>query len=52
MNNNVSFDAMLQMAARESVYRQLDSFPSKRELEDMFTPSDTHENKIKKIIKK
>ena len=52
MSNNVSFDALLQMAARESVYRQLDSFPSKRELENMFDPSKTHEDKINKIIKK
>lgn len=52
MNNNVSFDALLQMAARESVYRQLDSFPSKRELENMFDPSKTHEDKINKIIRK
>ncbi|MBR2028865.1 MAG: DUF4367 domain-containing protein [Oscillospiraceae bacterium] len=52
MNNNVSFDAMLQMAAREAVYRQLDSFPSKRELEKMFEPTKTHEDKINKIIKK
>lgn len=52
MNNNVSFDAMLQMAAREAVYRQLDSFPSKRELEKMFEPTQTHEDKINKIIKK
>lgn len=52
MNNNVSFDALLQMVARESVYRQLDSFPSKRELENMFDPSKTHEDKINKIIRK
>lgn len=52
MNNNVSFDAMLQMAARESMYRQLNSFPSKRELEKMYTPSDIHENKMNRLIRK
>lgn len=52
MNNNVSFDSMIQMAAKESVYRQMDSFPSKKELENMFSPSQTHENKMNKLIKK
>ena len=51
MSNTVHFDAMLQMAARESLYRQLDSFPSKRELEKMYSPSASHEKKINKIIK-
>ena len=52
MNNNVSFDAMLQMAARESMYRQLNSFPSKKELKKMYTPSDVHENKMNRLIRK
>ena len=52
MDNNVSFDAMLQMAARESMYRQLNSFPSKRELEKMYTPSYIHENKMNRLIRK
>ncbi len=52
MNNNVSFDAMLQMAARESIYRQLNSFPSKKELEKMYSPSAAHENKMNKLIRK
>ena len=52
MNNNVSFDAMLKMAAAEAMYRQLDSFPSKKELENMFSPSKALEDKMNKLIRK
>ena len=51
MNNKVSFDAMLQMAARESVYRQLNAIPPKKELEKLYTVSDAHQKKINRIIK-
>ena len=51
MNNKVSFDAMLHMAARESVYRQLNAIPPKKELEKLYTVSDAHQKKINRIIK-